>query len=53
MHKLIDRNTGVEIFVADDRVEEYLEAGHTLPDAPPKAEDKPKPKRKKSSKKEG
>lgn len=52
MRRLIDRVTGVEIFVADDRVEEYLEAGHTLPDPPPKATEKPKPRRKKT-KKEG
>lgn len=42
MTKMIDRYTGVEIWVADERVKEYEAAGHKLA-APQKAE---KPKRK-------
>ena len=30
MTKMIDRATGVSMWVADNRVEEYLAAGHTL-----------------------
>lgn len=30
MTKLIDRFTGVEMWVADERVDEYLEAGYKL-----------------------
>ena len=38
MIKMIDRNTGVEMWVADERVEEYKAAGHKLAadDAKPK-----------------
>jgi hypothetical protein len=30
MIKMIDRFTGVEMWVADNRVEEYMAAGHKL-----------------------
>lgn len=51
MIKLIDRVTGVEIFVADSKVEDYLAAGHKLAaDAQPQEEAKT-PKRKKTEKK--
>lgn len=39
MIKLINKNTGTEMFVANDRAAEYLAAGHTpaveVPPAPP------------------
>lgn len=47
MIKLINRVTGTEMWVADDRVEEYKAAGHVLA-VDPDAEKKPteiKPKR--------
>lgn len=51
MIRLIDRVTGVEIFVHDSKVEEYLAAGHKLAaNAQPKEETKA-PKRKKTEKK--
>lgn len=37
---------GTLMWVADDRVDEYLAAGHKLADEKPKAEEKPKPKKK-------
>jgi len=46
MRKLIDRVTGVEIYVPDEKVEEYLAAGHKLPEEP-----KEKPKKKTAKKK--
>lgn len=46
MTKMIDRATGVSMWVADNRVEEYLAAGHKLAaDSKPEAEEKPKRKR--------
>lgn len=50
MKKMIDRATGVEMFVADNRVEEYLAAGHKLAADKPEA-DEEKPKRKRTTKK--
>lgn len=48
MTKMIDRSTGVEMWVADDRVKEYQEAGCRLASEPEKpAEEKPKKLRKK------
>lgn len=40
MFKLINANTGTEMYVADNRVEEYLAAGHKLPAKPVKAAEK-------------
>lgn len=47
MLKLINSLTGTEMFVADDRIDEYLSAGHVLADNPPAkktapVEEKPK-----------
>lgn len=50
MTKMIDRATGVSMWVADNRVEEYLAAGHKLA-ADPKPEAEEKPKRKRTTKK--
>lgn len=48
MTRMIDRSSGVEMWVADDRVNEYLEAGHRLAFEPEKpTEEKPKRTRKK------
>lgn len=46
MRKLIDRVTGVEIFIPDEKLEEYLSAGHKLAEEP-----KEKPKKKTAKKK--
>jgi hypothetical protein len=60
MTKMIDRATGVSMWVADNRVEEYLAAGHKLAASPvaikpieePKVEDVPEVKEtKKTSRK--
>jgi len=54
MVKFINWLTGNEMYVAEDRVEEYLAAGHKIAGTPMavKAEPKPEPKktRKKASK---
>lgn len=53
MVKLINWLTGAEMYVADERVDEYLKAGHRRPIEPaknPTAEAKPK-SRKKTTKK--
>lgn len=42
MTKLIDRFTGVEMWVADERVDKYLEAGHKLASDPKKPTEKVK-----------
>lgn len=47
MTKMIDRYTGVEMWVADERVGEYIAAGHKLAaDSPAQSTDKPKRARK-------
>ena len=52
MIKFINKLTGGEMWVADDRKEEYLSAGHSLAEDTPKAEDKPaKTTRKRGAKK--
>ena len=53
MTKMIDRATGVLMWVADNRVEEYLAAGHKLAaDLQPKPqEEKPKRTKKTTAKK--
>lgn len=53
MIKMIDRVTGVEMLVADERVEEYLAAGHKLAadSQPNKQAEKPKRTRKSTVKK--
>ncbi len=49
MTKMIDRVTGVSMWVADNRVEEYLAAGHKLAaDLQPEPQEE-KPKRKKTT----
>ena len=48
MVKFINYYTGTTMYVAEDRVEEYVSAGHKLADAP---KPKEKPKSKKSAKK--
>lgn len=52
MTKMINATTGVEMWVADDRVQTYLERGHALASPPdkPKAE-KPAVKRKRKTSK--
>ena len=42
MIKFINRVTGTEMWVADDRVEEYLAAGHELAVKPAEKPAKPK-----------
>ena len=49
MVKFINNLTGTDMWVADDRVDEYKAAGHKP--APAKAEKPTEPKKKKSSKK--
>lgn len=44
MVRFINKYTGTDMWVADDRVEEYLSAGHKLADIP-KSESKPKGKK--------
>lgn len=59
MIKLIHRTSGTPMWVADDRIDEYLEAGHKLaseicekePEEEPKEEPKKKEAPKKQSKK--
>lgn len=50
MVKFINKLTGGSMWVAADRVEEYVSAGHKLADTP-KAENKPKGKSKSAKKK--
>lgn len=45
MVRMINKLTGNEMFVAEDRVDEYLALGHKLP-AEPKKETKKKVKKK-------
>lgn len=47
---MIDRVTGISMYVADNRVEEYLAAGHKLAADKPET-DEEKPKRKRTTKK--
>lgn len=47
MQKLINKDFGNEMWVSEDRLQEYLAKGHTLADTPsvketPKDEEKPK-----------
>lgn len=44
MVKMINRHFGNEMLVAEDRVEEYLSAGHKLADSPKATDEKPKKK---------
>ena len=46
MVRMINRLTGTEMWVSEDRVEEYKAAGH-IPAAEPPKEEKPKQSRKK------
>ena len=46
MVKMINRHFGNEMLVAENRVEEYLSAGHKLADSPKPKEEKPKSKAK-------
>lgn len=51
---MINRLSGGDMWVAEDRVAEYLAAGHKLPAAPPAEEpaaapEKPKTRRKKAA----
>lgn len=48
MVKMINALFGNEMYVSEDRVEEYVSAGHKLADTP---EPKAKPKSKKTAKK--
>ena len=48
---MIDRATGVSMWVADNRVEEYLAAGHKLAAGDPPKNESKTPKRKKAEKK--
>ncbi len=52
MVKMINKAYGNEMWVADDRVEEYKTAGHKLAvsDTEKPAEEKPKAQKKKSAK---
>ena len=52
MVKLINRFTGTEMWVADERLDDYLKLGHEMADAKP-ADDEPEPNKttKKASKK--
>lgn len=52
MVKMINKHFGNEMLVAEDRVEEYMAAGHKLAASDTKpAEEKPKSNPKKSAKK--
>lgn len=53
MTKMIDRFTGVDMWVADNRVEEYKAAGHKLAafDVVKPTEEKPEPAKKKATRK--
>ena len=46
MVKMINRTTGTEMWVAEDRVDEYKAAGHVLAAVDKKEEAKPKTTRK-------
>ena len=52
MVKMINKAYGIEMWVADDRVEEYKTAGHVLAVSPTEkpAEEKPKAKKKTTKK---
>lgn len=50
MVKMINALFGNEMYVSEDRVEEYVSAGHKLADAAPKTT-KEKPKSRKTAKK--
>ena len=50
MIKLINSHTGTDMWVAENRLDEYLAAGHKLAADKPEA-DKEKPKRKRTTKK--
>ena len=49
MVKMINATFGNEMYVSEERVEEYVSAGHKLADTP-KAENKPKGKAKSAKK---
>lgn len=51
MVKFINYITGTEMWVADDRVDEYKEAGHKLASDISDAEEKPTETKKRSTKK--
>lgn len=44
MVKMINTIFGNEMYVAENRVEEYLSAGHKLADSPKATDEKPKKK---------
>lgn len=51
MVKFINYYTGTTMYVAEDRVEEYVSAGHKLADTTPKTtKEKPKSRTKKKTK---
>ena len=50
MVKMINALFGNEMYVSEDRVEEYVSAGHKLADTP-KPKEKEKPKSRKTAKK--
>lgn len=56
MIKLIHRTSGTPMWVADDRIDEYLEAGHKLAseicEKEPKEEPKEEPEKKEAPKKQ-
>ena len=52
MIKMISAVTGVEIWVADNRVDAYIQRGHKVV-APPAEAQPAKPKRKKTVRKKG
>ena len=60
MIKLIHRTSGTPMWVADDRIDEYLEAGHKLaseicekePEEEPKEEPEKEPEKKEAPKKQ-
>lgn len=52
MVKMIDRVTGVDMWVADERVEEYKAAGHSLAADVSAENPAEKPKRTRKAKKE-
>lgn len=49
MVKMINKAYGVDMWVADDRVEEYKAAGHELAASSPKEPTEAKPKAKKKT----
>lgn len=50
MTKLVHRTTGVDMWVADERVEEFIAKGHSLPKTPKPVK---KPARKTAKRKKG